>query len=137
MLRKALKEETIIGPASCVIFSSRKLATNFLNQGGNAALMDAPIIEVQDVQRGCPGVSTSLLPIEPEQQARYVSHFWPLDTFRVTEVSAWVRSRGRGRVLWLGFGWASELARCEGEACADNTCAARTKEAISWQISDK
>ena len=37
------------------------------------------------MKRGCPGVSTSLLPMEPEQQARYVAHFWPLDTFRVTE----------------------------------------------------
>ena len=50
------------------------------------------------MQRGCPGVSTSLLPMEPEQQARYMSHFWPLDTFRVTEVSAWVSGRVRIRV---------------------------------------
>ena len=50
------------------------------------------------MQRGCPGVSTSLLPMEAEQQARYVAHFWPLDTFRVTEVSAWVRGRVRVRV---------------------------------------
>lgn len=37
------------------------------------------------MQRGCPGVSTSLLPQQPDVQARYVAHFWPLDTFRVTE----------------------------------------------------
>jgi len=36
--------------------------------------------------------------MEAEQQARYVAHFWPLDTFRVTEVSAWVRGRVRVRV---------------------------------------
>ena len=49
------------------------------------AFIDDNPIEVEEVQRGCPGVSTSLLPQPPEEQARYVAHFWPLDTFRVTE----------------------------------------------------
>ena len=47
---KALKHGQIIGAASCLIFSTKALARDFLNQGGNAALMDAPIIEVQNIE---------------------------------------------------------------------------------------
>ena len=56
-----------------------------LSELASFAFIDDNPIEVDEVKRGCPGVSTSLLPMEPEQQARYVAHFWPLDTFRVTE----------------------------------------------------
>jgi hypothetical protein len=47
---KALKDSQIIMPASCLVFSSKALARDFLNQGGNAALMSAPLIEVQNLE---------------------------------------------------------------------------------------
>lgn len=46
---RALKENQIIGNASSLLFSRPGILRDFLNLGGNAALMDAPIVEAADL----------------------------------------------------------------------------------------
>jgi hypothetical protein len=43
---RALKEHDILGVATALLFSSPGLARDFMNQGGNAALMDGPLVRV-------------------------------------------------------------------------------------------
>ena len=46
---QALKENQVIGVLSCLHFSSKTRLRDFLNQGGNAAVMNAPMYEVQNL----------------------------------------------------------------------------------------
>jgi hypothetical protein len=49
---RALKEGDVIGKASAMLYSTKGLMRDFLNQGGNAALMDAPLLEAAGVEVG-------------------------------------------------------------------------------------
>ena len=47
---RSYKDSDLVGQATCQIFSTLGLLRDFLNQGGNAALMDGPLICVDGLQ---------------------------------------------------------------------------------------
>ena len=51
---KALKEGQRIGNISSLLFSTKPLMRDFLNKGGNQALMDAPLLEVRNLETSDP-----------------------------------------------------------------------------------
>jgi hypothetical protein len=47
---KALKEGQRVGQVSSLLFSTKGVMRDFLNKGGNVALMDAPLLEVRNLE---------------------------------------------------------------------------------------
>ena len=52
--RNALKEGQRIGNISCLVFSTKTLMRDFLNKGGNLALIDSPLLEVGNLETNDP-----------------------------------------------------------------------------------
>ena len=85
---RGLKEGDTICKISCVLFSTIDGVVEFMNRGGNAALLDGFLLQVVNIKRSEDWLEPMKLYAAPTGIARYLTHYRPAREFPNVQIVA-------------------------------------------------